>query len=417
MSILNCHSCNRQLFGAVAYCPYCGVPQGDAVSAQLLSQAVKGRKAPPPLPAVVQTQIGASKPEPPPIVQPAEKRIKNGLVDSPAVNSAMNLPVSFSTVGVPAGSADLKVTQPRSQQSPPLAPSQTPPSKSHAWKYVGTTLVVIGVGIYFAQKPNQQEVACNASLADATAQFTTGNDAVARGLATQVHATCSADVRLRAAELLAALDKTAIVKTGCDKTLRIISSQITDRKMTSARTALDQLDNSCTDAAAATDLRQKVVESQVVSTAIEAEVRSLLTQGDAKAAGAALERLSAQNREHPDLASLKIEILAAMKVIEPPAAVVVMAPSAQAVPAPPPSQPAVPAQVVKIVPAVAGQSELVQAFLHDAEQSLAQQKFDAAKTFVESARRVDPMNAQAAVLWRRIKDRELQYLREETSIK
>ena len=190
--------------------------------------------------------------------------------------------------------------------------------------------------------------------------------------------------------------------------------------MVSARNALDQLDNICTDTAAAKDLRQKVVENQTISAAIEAEVRSLLMQGDAKAAGAALERLTAQNREHPDLASLKTEILVAMKAIEASAAVAEVAPpppAPEALPAPLPSPPAASQRAANTAPAGAGQSNLAREFLRDAEQSLAQQKFDAAKTFVESARRVDPMNAQAAVLWRRIKDRELQYLKEETSIK
>ena len=61
--------------------------------------------------------------------------------------------------------------------------------------------------------------------------------------------------------------------------------------------------------------------------------------------------------------------------------------------------------------------DIAQRFLRDAEQALAQRRFDAAKTFVDSARRIDPNSAQAALMLRRIKDQELQYLREETSIK
>ena len=108
-----------------------------------------------------------------------------------------------------------------------------------------------------------------------------------------------------------------------------------------------------------------------------------------------------------------------MKAIEASAAIAQVAPppAPEALPAPLPSPPAASQRAANMAPAAAGQSELAREFLRDAEQSLAQQKFDAAKTFVESARRVDPMNAQAAVLWRRIKDRELQYLKDETSIK
>ena len=60
---------------------------------------------------------------------------------------------------------------------------------------------------------------------------------------------------------------------------------------------------------------------------------------------------------------------------------------------------------------------MAQGFLRDAEAALRQMKFDTAKTYVESALRVDPKNSQANVLSRRIRERELQYLNEETSIK
>ena len=388
----------------VAYCPYCGVSQRESVSVPPLPPAMAAKKVPPPLPAAVQASPVVLKPVPPPIVEPAEKRKIIRPVDSAAISGPSHFPETKASVGVPP------------------VHSHVESSKSHAWKYVATAVVVVGagVGIFFAQKSSQQEVACNASLTDATAQFTSGNVDAARGLATQVVSTCSADVRLRAVELLAALDKVAVAKTDCDKTLRTITSQVADRNMVSARNALDQLDNICTDTAAAKDLRQKVVENQTISATIEAELRSLLMQGDAKAAGAALERLTAQNREHPDLASLKTEILVAMKAIEASAAVAEVAlppPAPEALPAPLPSPPAASQRAANTASAGAGQSELAREFLRDAEQSLAQQKFDAAKTFVESARRVDPMNAQAAVLWRRIKDRELQYLKEETSIK
>jgi hypothetical protein len=59
----------------------------------------------------------------------------------------------------------------------------------------------------------------------------------------------------------------------------------------------------------------------------------------------------------------------------------------------------------------------VQAFLRDAETALAQSRFDAARTYVDSARRIDPGNAQAARLLQRIRERELQVLRNETTIR
>ena len=56
-------------------------------------------------------------------------------------------------------------------------------------------------------------------------------------------------------------------------------------------------------------------------------------------------------------------------------------------------------------------------FLRDAEAALAELKFDMARTYVESARRIDPGNAQADAMMIRIKQRQLQYMREQTTIK
>ena len=61
-------------------------------------------------------------------------------------------------------------------------------------------------------------------------------------------------------------------------------------------------------------------------------------------------------------------------------------------------------------------SEMAQAFLRDAERSLLEGKFDAAKTYLESARRVDPGNARIDNLSRRIRERERQVLQTETTI-
>ena len=56
-------------------------------------------------------------------------------------------------------------------------------------------------------------------------------------------------------------------------------------------------------------------------------------------------------------------------------------------------------------------------FLRDAEQALLQRKFDAAKTYVESARRADPNNPQLDSMMQQIRDRERHMLQEETTIR
>lgn len=62
-------------------------------------------------------------------------------------------------------------------------------------------------------------------------------------------------------------------------------------------------------------------------------------------------------------------------------------------------------------------AELVNASLRRAETALEQLNFDAARSHLEGARRIDPGNARAARLMQQIGEREIRYLREETVIK
>lgn len=58
------------------------------------------------------------------------------------------------------------------------------------------------------------------------------------------------------------------------------------------------------------------------------------------------------------------------------------------------------------------QGELLRSFLRDAELSLQQQRYGMAKTYAESAQRIDPRNAEAARLLRRIKEQEMRPMRD-----
>jgi hypothetical protein len=68
-------------------------------------------------------------------------------------------------------------------------------------------------------------------------------------------------------------------------------------------------------------------------------------------------------------------------------------------------------------PAYNNQAALIQQFLSDAQTALAQSRFDAAKTYLDSARRMDPSNPQIDALARAIQNREHEVLQNETSIK
>ena len=62
-------------------------------------------------------------------------------------------------------------------------------------------------------------------------------------------------------------------------------------------------------------------------------------------------------------------------------------------------------------------NDMAQSFLRDAERAMADGRFDAAKTYLDSARRVDPNNPRIDSLSRRIRERERQVLQTETTIK
>ena len=129
-------------------------------------------------------------------------------------------------------------------------------------------------------------------------------------------------------------------------------------------------------------------------------MRKQLVLGDMRGAQASLDRLQGQNREHAELPALRAEVRAAIAAQKPAPAPL---PAPRPVVPPPDPAPAPPL--------------LAQDFLRQAERALAQSRFDAARTYVDSALRIDPSNAQAGSLLRRIRERELQVLREETTIR
>lgn len=293
------------------------------------------------------------------------------------------------------------------------------------------TLAVLVGGFYVIGKPSKNEVACEQALNQAAALLSGGNAAGARGQTVLAMASCSGEARVKAGELQAAADKEVAAQAQCERSFRKIGSQIAENRLQSARGTLDQLDTACAESLQGKGLRAQIETGQAAATAAETEMRKQLANGDLKAARAAFDQINANNREHPDLASLRQELAAGLKAPDGAASTDTPATTAPAPAATTPRdaqlegqreppqaarpQPTLPA--VATQPTLNPQAEMAQSFLRDAEAAMNQLKFDAAKTYVESARRIDPGNPQAATLARRIKERELQYLKEETSIK
>lgn len=322
--------------------------------------------------------------------------------------------------------------------SPPPPPPNPPRSNAGILVVLGLAALV-GV-FYIVGKPSKKEDACDQALNQAAVLLSGDDAAGARGQTLLAMASCSGEARAKAGDLQAAADKAIAAQVKCERSFRRIGSQIAEHRLQSARGAVDQLDTACAESLQGKGLRSQIETGLAAATAAEAEMRKQLADGDLKAAQAAFDQISANNREYPDLATLRRELAAGAKVPDAAPPMNATAPAATmpreilregqgegrreplqvarpplplpAVAAPPPSLPAVAAP-----PPSNSQAEMAQSFLRDAEAAMNQLKFDAAKTFVESARRIDPGNPQAATLARRIKDRELQYLKEETSIK
>ncbi len=147
----------------------------------------------------------------------------------------------------------------------------------------------------------------------------------------------------------------------------------------------------------------------------EQERSAATRRADQERAAAEAKRLAAERaaaaRTAADAARKPPDAAATARANAPPAA-------ANLPPAAAPAAPVAPARGVAQAPAASpNTSEQVNASLRRAEIALEQLNFDAARSHLESARRIEPANPRAARLMQQLGEREIRYLREETVIK
>lgn len=249
-----------------------------------------------------------------------------------------------------------------------------------------------------------------------------GDLSEARTQALRAAAVCVEDQRGKADTLQGAIAAAEKTDDACLRSFRAIESQVEDGRPGRARSSFGKLSAACAAKPAAADLRKQLLDTQAAERAAQADVRSALDERDAARAKAALERLSGVNRDNSSLAGFKREVDALAAAPSEPAARVVeeglrgdpRTPTAP-VAARAPDRPA---------PAAARDSGSTESnrsmagmFLRDAEQALLQRKFDAARTYVDSARRIDPNNPRLESLMQQIRDQERQMLQQETTIR
>ena len=402
-----CIKCKGGLFSAVSHCPYCGHAVAGAAKP---AAAVRPPLPPVPAPMPVAPPVA---PKPPPVpVTPA-----------------------------PAPKAPPKPAQPQPQPqaapkpvpAPAPAPAApVPPAPPRKWlRWVGGLAVLAFVVVYMNGKPGgKNDAACNDAIDSGLKLVANGSlDGARQKLATAKNV-CTGKSSAKADDLQAAIGKAGAASGSCQRGVRAIERAIDGHQLQSAASGIAALDADCAGAASVASLRKQLARQQAAAASVLVGVRQALDGKDAAAARNGIARLEAIDREAVELPQLKADVQALAAVAAPaPAPVSAPAPletaAARSVPTEPAPVRAVersavaerrPLETSPVDGGAAMRSEMAQSFLRDAERSLLEGKFDAAKTYLESARRVDPGNARIDNLSRRIRERERQVLQTETTI-
>ena len=331
----------------------------------------------------------------------------------------------------PAPKAPPKPAQPQPQAAPkpvpapaPAPAAPVPPSPPRKWlRWVGGLAVLAFVVVYMNGKPGgKNDTACNDAIDSGLKLVANGSlDGARQKLATAKNV-CTGKSSAKADDLQAAIGKAGAASGSCQRGVRAIERAIDGHQLQSAASGIAALDADCAGAASVASLRKQLARQQAAAASVLVGVRQALDAKDAAAARNGIARLEAIDREALELPQLKADVQALSAA---PAAAVVTAPvSTPAVQEPAPVRAVErsalaerrPLETSPVDSGAAMRSEMAQSFLRDAERSLLEGKFDAAKTYLESARRVDPGNARIDNLSRRIRERERQVLQTETTI-
>lgn len=319
---------------------------------------------------------------------------------------------------------------PKPAPVPPSVPPVSPPPRK--WlRWLGGIAVLAAVIVYMNGKPGgKNESACNDAIDSGLKLVANGSlDGARQKLATAKNV-CTGKSSAKADDLQAAIGKAGAASSGCQRSVRAIERTIDGHQLQSAAKGIAALDIDCAGAASVDSLRKQLARQQAAAASVLVGVRQALDGKDAVAARNSIARLEAIDREAVELPQLKADVQA-LSATAAPAPAPVSTPAAVPAPVPAPAQqePAPVRAVERSVVAerrpletspvdsgAAMRNEMAQSFLRDAERSLLEGKFDAAKTYLESARRVDPGNARIDNLSRRIRERERQVLQTETTI-
>lgn len=406
-----CSGCSATLQGEVAFCPFCGEGVDGAV--RKVGQVAAALP-----PAAVPVSAPPSVPVPPALAAP---------VVTPQSAAAP-------TASVPPASA-VPPSAPATPSRPAADRAPIPPAtrKGGKGKWIAGGIALLLVVLYNVgsnDKPVIEENACESAFDLGTQAVTSGDLAAARTQALRASAECGDKERAKVSTLQRAIAAAEKTDNACQRNFRSIDGLLQDSRPGRARAGLNELTAACSNKPEAEALRTRLEATQEAIKGALADVRSALDARDQVQARAALAKLTGLNRDEPSLNQLKWEVDALdaaaaaaaqpappAEVFMPGAAPVQRAPSQEPAAQRVPSAPTAPSASGTQDAGAAQRTSMATMFLRDAEQALLQRKFDAAKTYVESARRADPNNPQLDSMMQQIRDRERQMLQEETTIR
>ena len=413
----NCVTCRSPFFSAVHFCPYCGKdlrPGG-------LSEAT-------PAAAAVRVPEPASEPVPAPAPAPVEEAAPA----SPAP-AAPPQPAPASSPAPAAPGPALQAAAPFAPATPALRDQPPPPKNRKA--LVAAAVMVCLAAVFFMRTPAQTDTAACAQVYETGKRaLAQGDEANARAQLERAAAVCgidSAEARDLGARIEAVSNK-ALAEAACDTQLGQIREHLGESDLAAARKGLEGLDRGCAAGSAVRPLKQQLARQARAAAEASERASQLIGQQDSAGASQAIDRLEQADRSHPDIARLHadlkrigesvgaVELPEAPDLPDEPAALPRVRPVAPA----PVQAPAAAAQMQAQVPArvqaqmqAQMEAQMAQGFLRDAERALARGQFDAARTYIDSARRVDPSNKQADALAQTVRERERQVLQNETTIR
>ena len=418
----NCIQCDSRLFGTVSFCPFCGHATGSTPATVTLPKVEADA-------GMSETTPRASAPQPPtPVTPPA---IDTSASSSTRNTSAAPIPqvkppkhTQADAIRKPAVASVSKA--PETHQPKPTDKPKTT-RKFLPGAAIAVVVLVVLIGL-IGHGRNKQEIACDQQVDAGTKLVQSGDLAGAAEQSRLAAASCTGSRSSKATELQATLTAAQAAKAvhaKCARAYDVVSSRLNEGRLNGAINALNQLPPSCSDSSETKQLRDQIDQASAAADATEQNVRTAIAAGDAVAALAAVQDLVRLDRFRATLPALRTQIagISTAKPVEQgvgtngatasfsnqPATGAATQPPAIARPATQTAQPA--------APAYNNQAALIQQFLSDAQTALAQSRFDAAKTYLDSARRMDPRNPQIDALARAIQNREHEVLQNETSIK